>query len=324
MSLGSDEDLESEALLRRACAQPIGAREPRRSRFRGRIPVCNPSVRHARPPRFRYRARDGPCADLNGSGRDRLQIAAGACLSAFAPASRAGRGNTTWTSCSPSSRWRTSRVRRPSPPMRATTCSTSAARSRRRGPTAYRSRGAFQAGHRLRLDSWDVRRLPTMWRSVAVERLRRPLAASNRRTADRRGSTGWMPPRRQARLRATVTSSRRRRATPGPPSRGWATGRVAGFGRLATRYRPARAGRNPRSGACASTRSAVVAVAAERKRIDVVTIAHRALSRTRRHDAWPCRQRRRTLCADDRLARPGRRRPRSAPGARPASTGSSP
>ena len=44
-------------------------------------------------------------------------------------------------------------------------------------------------------------------------------------------------PGRQARLRSTGTSSRRRRATPGPPSRGWATGRVAGVGRLATRYR---------------------------------------------------------------------------------------
>ena len=49
----------------------------------------------------------------------------------------------------------------------------------------------------------------------------------------------------------------------------------------------------------------VTVIAVERKRIDVVTIAHRALSRTRWHDAWPCRQRRRTLCADDRLARPG-------------------
>ena len=43
-------------------------------------------------------------------------------------ASRAGRGSTTWTSCSRSSRWRTWKARRPSPPVRATICSRSGAR----------------------------------------------------------------------------------------------------------------------------------------------------------------------------------------------------
>ena len=57
---------------------------------------------------------------------------------------------------------------------------------------------------------------------VAVERLPRPLASSNLKTADRRGSTGpSMSPRRTTRLRGPGTSSgrRRRRATRGPPSR---------------------------------------------------------------------------------------------------------
>ena len=81
-------------------------------------------------------------------------------------ASRAGRGSTTWTSCSRSSRWRMWRVRRPSPPTRATTCSRSAARSCRRGLTAYRGRGGFRTGHGPLIDSGGVRRLPTMRRAT--------------------------------------------------------------------------------------------------------------------------------------------------------------
>ena len=90
MELEEVEDLESEALLRRECAEPIRAREPRRSRFRGRMPVCNPSVRHVRPRRLRHRARDGPVCGSEEAGRGRLHIAAGACPS-LPPAPRQGR-----------------------------------------------------------------------------------------------------------------------------------------------------------------------------------------------------------------------------------------
>ena len=114
----------------------------------------------------------GTAASDTGSGQD----------------SRAGRGSTTWTSCSRSSRWRTSRARRPSPRMRATTWSRSAARSCRRGPTASRGRGEFRTGHGPLIDSFGVCRLQTMRRSSRYDRLRCPPAASNRGTADRRDS----------------------------------------------------------------------------------------------------------------------------------------
>ena len=74
------EDLESEARLRTACAKPISAREPGRSRFTGRMPVCNPPVRHTRPPRLRHRAGDAPVCGSEEAGRGKLQNAAGACL----------------------------------------------------------------------------------------------------------------------------------------------------------------------------------------------------------------------------------------------------
>ena len=59
-----------------------------------------------------------------------------------------------------SSRWRTWRARRPSPPTPATTCSRSGARSCRRGPTAFRSRGGFRTGHGPLIDPCSVRRFP--------------------------------------------------------------------------------------------------------------------------------------------------------------------
>lgn len=67
-------------LLRPACAKPIRVREPVRSRIRGRMFVCNPSVHHARPPRLRHRARDGPSRNPNRRWSG-LQEWRGACPS---------------------------------------------------------------------------------------------------------------------------------------------------------------------------------------------------------------------------------------------------
>ena len=70
---------------------------------------------------------------------------------------------------SESSRWRTWRVRRPSPRTPATTCSRSAARSCRRGPTASRGRGGFRNGHAPLVDSCGVRRVQTMRRPARLD-----------------------------------------------------------------------------------------------------------------------------------------------------------
>ena len=131
----------AERLDERRLDAPCARRRPR-----GPLrPRAEGQPRRAGVPGHAPRGDDGQCGD-DASTAQR----GGRCVGPRVPlelqglGARARRGR---AALGRSSRRRTSRARRPSPPMRATISLRSAARSGRRGPTAFRRRGGFRTGH---------------------------------------------------------------------------------------------------------------------------------------------------------------------------------